>query len=346
MAPSASAPPTRPLFIVGCARSGTTLLQLMLHAHPRIAIPPETRFLVELYDRRLEFGDPRDPATRAAIADEIVSGHRFSRLGIEPETVRQRIVASPPTLGSMFAVVFEVFAARFGATRWGDKRPNYIRRLPVLLKLFPDAQIIHIVRDGRACVASLKRMPWWQHGVPAAAEKWVDAMQKADDARRGLRADQYHELRYEDLIADPERVLRHLCAFIDEDFEGSMLSPQEVADIIPDRRRWHRMTHQPITDRAVQRWEDDLTSGEVQLVEASAGRYLRRWGYELSEGVRPLPPVKGARQYARAAYERSMNDRRWAVREALTARQYDHPVARATEEDPSPGASPDRSVPA
>lgn len=299
----------------------------MLHAHPRIAIPPETRFLVEIHERRLEFGDPTVRATRRAIAEEITSDHRLDRLDIDLQRVRAGIEAAEPTLGAMLAVVYREFASRFGAVRWGDKRPSYIRRLPVLLDLFPDAQIVHIIRDGRDCVASLKRMPWWRHGVPAAIEKWVDAMQKADEARRTLSPNQYHELRYEDLVADPTRTLGHLCRFLSEEFDEDMLAPHEVADIIPDRRRWHRNTREPVSDRAVHRWQEDLTAPELRLMEAVAGRHLRRWGYTLRDGVRPLPPPSGMSAYISAASRRALSDRRWGLRETVVRRRYPYPVA-------------------
>lgn len=151
----------RPIFVVGCPRSGTTLLQLMLHAHPRIAIPPETRFLLEAYRDRHRFGDLRRPANRRALAHFIVNRPqtRFFDLGLDPQAMISEIVASPPTLGSAIGAVFRSYSERFGKPRWGDKRPAYVNNLDVIRRLFPDAQIIHIVRDGRDCVASLQEMP-------------------------------------------------------------------------------------------------------------------------------------------------------------------------------------------
>src|SRR5215471_17881514 len=92
----------RPIFVLGCPRSGTTLLQLMLHAHPRIAIPPETRFVLTSYQARNSFGDLRDAASRRALASSIV-GERstlFYDLGLDADDVLDEIVAGPPTLGS------------------------------------------------------------------------------------------------------------------------------------------------------------------------------------------------------------------------------------------------------
>src|SRR5260221_5251878 len=101
----------RPIFVVGCPRSGTTMLQLMLHSHPRIAIPPETRFVVTAYERRLDFGDLEDPANRRALAQWIVGRHetKFHDLGLDPELVTKAIVAGPPTLGAALCAVFQAY---------------------------------------------------------------------------------------------------------------------------------------------------------------------------------------------------------------------------------------------
>lgn len=201
--PPAAAPTAagaRPIFVVGCPRSGTTLLQLMLHAHPRIAIPPETRHLLPAYHRRAAFGDLRDPANRARVAEFITSGRRYCDLKVPRAQLISTIVDGPPTIGSALGLVFVEYARRFGKPRWGDKRPLYLHHVPTLLRLFPDAQIVHIIRDARACVASLKRMPWWRGGGVAAAARWVHSMRDGRRARRRLRPGQYYELRYEDLV--------------------------------------------------------------------------------------------------------------------------------------------------
>src|SRR5215470_8844570 len=174
----------RPIFVLGCPRSGTTLLQLMLHAHPRIAIPPETRFLLPAYERRGSFGDLADPAARERLADFVTGpGGRFAELGLDADEVRRRIVAAPGTLGSALGAVLAAYAARHGKARWGDKRPAYALHAGVLLRLFPDAQFLHLVRDGRDCVASLQRMPWWHAGVHEAAATWAQTL----DVTRRMR---------------------------------------------------------------------------------------------------------------------------------------------------------------
>src|SRR5260370_40511972 len=105
----------RPIFVLVCPRSGTTLLQLMLHARPRIAIPPETRFVLTSYEARNRFGDLREETSRRALAISIVSERHtlFYDLGLEADEVLEEIVAGPPTLGSAIGIVFRAYARRF-----------------------------------------------------------------------------------------------------------------------------------------------------------------------------------------------------------------------------------------
>src|SRR3954449_13086883 len=168
----------RPIFILGCPRSGGTLLRHMLRAHPRIAIPPETRLLLDAYEHRGAYGDLRRPANRQALAEGIVAGAgtRFPALGLAPRSVADEIIAGPPTLGSALEITLRAYARRQGKPRWGDKRPGYVQHIDALLRMFPDAQIVHLVRDGRDCVASLKRTPWWRMGVYHAIATWTQAL--------------------------------------------------------------------------------------------------------------------------------------------------------------------------
>ena len=173
----------RPIFVLGCPRSGTTLLQLMLHAHPRIAIPPETRFVLTTYEARNGFGDVRKEQNRRALAASIVRERQtlFYDLGLDADEVFDEIVEGPPTLGSAIGIVFRAYARRFDKPRWGDKRPGYYQQIPGLLRMFPDAQIVHLIRDGRDCVASLLTMPWFKQDIYAAICSWVEAI---DSGRR------------------------------------------------------------------------------------------------------------------------------------------------------------------
>ena len=279
----------RPVFVIGCPRSGTTLLTLMLSSHSRIAIPPETRFLLPLFRRRREFGDLTQRRNRRRLARAVVRrrGTKFRHLGLDAAQVRKDIVTGPPTIGSALAAPYRRYAVDRGKARWGDKRPSYFRNVALIRALFPDAQVVHLVRDPRDCVGSLKRVRWWRHGTVGAVATWVHAVDCARDAQRLLPGGAFHELRYEDLVAEPRAELQRLCDFLGEDFEDAMLAPQAEAARLPARQRtgWHKETQGDVGTRRVGAYAGVLDANEVALVEAVAGTRMRRYGYELTSGV-------------------------------------------------------------
>jgi sulfotransferase family protein len=291
------------------------MLQLMLHAHPRIAIPPETRFVLEGYRRRRQFRPLSSPENRQRLADWIVDRRdsRFVDLGLDAQPVRADVQAAP-TLGSAFQAVFRAYARRFGKVRWGDKRPAYIANLPVLLRLFPNAQIVHIVRDGRDCVASLKEMSWHHTGLYRAISTWAQAVDHGDWAAQALGPDTYHELRYEDLVTDTEKELRRLCQFLSEEYDPALAEPVAVADVaVPAHKTWHARTRLPVGSDRVGRWQHRLDPAEAALCEAALGSRLRAHGYELA-GLAPPPRAQRLRYEVATARQRLAPIRRVAVR--------------------------------
>ncbi|MEZ0072821.1 sulfotransferase [Planotetraspora sp. GP83] len=275
----------RPVFVIGCPRSGTTMLQLMLHSHPRIAVPPETRFLVPAYFSRRMYGDMRLAENRRTLANWIATGRntKFRELGLDEAEFVQSAMLGPGSFGSVIGMVFKSYAERFGKPRWGDKRPSYYRHVEMITRMFPDAQFINLVRDGRDCVASLKEMPWYKPDSVHAMANWAEAIDFGERNARKLPADTFYQLRYEDLTADPETELKKLCAFIGEDFDPAMCEPRHIAEVaVPKHKVWHSNTHGEVTTAHAGRWSTRLEPWEIALCEEVLGDRLIANGYELS----------------------------------------------------------------
>lgn len=264
----------------------------MLHAHPRIALPPETRFVLPAYEGRLAFGDLAERDNLAGLARWITGRKetRFHELGLDAGRVAERITDGPPTLGSALGIALRAYAEEHGKARWGDKRPAYALHVTEILRLFPDAQFVHLVRDGRDCVASLLRMPWWHRGFHEAVATWAQVVDTTRTYARELGPDSWFQLRFEDLVADPAGQLRGVCGFLGEEYAPGMTEPHRVAGMaVPARKTWHRRTHGALDTSRAGTWTTGLTPDQIRLSEAVLGERLTSYGYELAGAVRPDP---------------------------------------------------------
>ncbi|SDH87438.1 sulfotransferase family protein [Nonomuraea jiangxiensis] len=318
----------RPIFVIGCPRSGTTMLQLMLHSHPRISVPPETRFLIPAYYRRRTWGDLRLDHRRRALAQWIATDRstKFRELKLDKDEFIREAVDAPGSLGSVIGTAFRMYADRFDKARWGDKRPSYVKQVDLLLRLFPDAQFVHLIRDGRDCVASLKEMPWYTLDSFHAVSTWAEAIDAGGRLRRTLPADTYYELRYEDLTDDPMTELKKLCHFLEEDFSPSMISPREAAiHAVPQHKVWHSNTHGEVTRSRVGSWADRLDDWEIALCEHMLGDRLESMGYELTGAPKPAKEHVTAAQ--KTMQKRKASRMRKGMRDRINRLREPSPVA-------------------
>ncbi|WP_299820139.1 sulfotransferase [uncultured Jannaschia sp.] len=148
-----------PIFIVEAGRSGATLVQALLGAHPQVAVPPETRFM-KMADR---FGAATHdaPADPAAFWTHLIGWPRFHDPGLAPEEVARR--ADPvdgATFRDTFAAMLATCAAQAGKRRAGAKTPGHYRYWRRLPEWFPDARILPVRQDPRAVAASALETPW------------------------------------------------------------------------------------------------------------------------------------------------------------------------------------------
>jgi Sulfotransferase family len=148
-----------PVFVVGCPRSGTTLLRLMLDAHPDLSIPPESHFIPLVWRVRDRY-ETSGGFDGEKMARDVFRGIRFRDWSLpESEVLDELGRVAPSDLAGSIACFFCAYAGRNGKERWGDKTPGYSMELPLLASLFPDARFVHLIRDGRDVALSLMEVP-------------------------------------------------------------------------------------------------------------------------------------------------------------------------------------------
>jgi hypothetical protein len=270
-------------FIVGSARSGTTLLRLMLNAHPDVAVPPESRFITELWKGQEEV-DVQDFLSR-------LESHRLFRAWDLPiEAVRQQVgVRERAPYREAILAAYRAFGTRLGKSILGDKTPRYVEHIPFLGRLFPESRFVHLVRDGRNVAMSYADVPFGPKTVARVASLWKGRVGMGLTAGRALGRGRYLELHYEDLIEDPSGEIQTLSEFLDIRFDPSMLDYTERArdSVLARAARYNpHLTEKPRAD--VRSWQETMPPLQAEIFEAVAGNILTELGYERSY---PQPSV-------------------------------------------------------
>jgi len=293
-------------FIVGVGRSGTTMLRLMLDAHPDLAIPPETHFVPALIEA-IQGGASREKAVT-----EMAAVRQWGDLGIEPEEVLERwksLDRFEP--GTALRSFYAIYTERQGKPRWGDKTPIYVKNMRRIESVLPEAHFIHVIRDGRdVALSRWKRTLGDKDPAPAAqvAEGWERRIRRAQ--KQGEKLGHYLELRYEDLVTDTEPNLRRIAEFIELDWDPVMLryyehAAERMAEMARDlpasdgkptrpgaeRMEAHAMTQKPPDPNAMYRWKEKMSPEDVASFDAAAGGLLAELGYEVGAGAASAEPT-------------------------------------------------------
>jgi hypothetical protein len=247
-----------PIFVGGLHRSGTTLMRQILNSHPHIACGPESDLF---QDNGLE----RIYTDLRAIWPTILSPH----YAFDPHLVDQ-------VMAALMHSIFMPYCQQQGKPRWAEKTPKNILVIDTLFAWFPAAQFIHMIRDPRDAFCSVReraaknKKPRWAAMTPEqTAISWCRRINSGVAWRE--HPERYHEVRYEDLVSQPEATLRPLFAFLGEPWEASVLE------------------HHPTFSTSVGRWQRELSAAEVTAIEAVAGETMHALGYPLATAASTAP---------------------------------------------------------
>ena len=279
-------------FVVGMNRSGTTLLRMMLDAHPDLTIPPETHFVPDLIKAARE-----DDATPESALEAMKAAREWGDFGFSDEEMLGRLRALPEIKpGPAVRTFYAAYTEEQGKPRWGEKTPTYVQKMKLIQRAIPEARFVHVIRDGRDVALSVLDRTVRDLTTGVVAKRWQKKITKARGDSPQLH--HYMEIRYEDLILDTEPVLRSVCEFIELPWDDGLLSYhersaerlQEMARALPAegrakelsverRMKTHEMTTKPPSADRVARWRTQMSPEQRQEFEDIAGDLLAQLGY-------------------------------------------------------------------
>jgi len=291
---------SRPLFVVGAPRTGTTLVRDILNRHPSIHLFDEVHFFERIWDERGRWGDLSQPAPRREAIDRLrsivqefgsdkeVAGH------LTPEAFEARMRNEGGGYPGLLAALLKTGAELKGAVHWGDSSPQDVLYLPKIFEWFPDARVIALIRDPRDFLSSHKN--YHRRGVASYRERynpltnsilWRSSMTAVLEAATEPWGASVLRMRYEDLVGDPETHVRRLCSHAGVSYEPAMLDvPRSNSSFTPAAET---SATRGISRAAVDRWKSELTPTEIWLAEKITGRCMDQFGYPRSAKGQPRP---------------------------------------------------------
>jgi len=283
-----------PIFIVGCPRSGTHLLRNMLRSHPNLSFPGDSHFITKFYKA---FGDPKTDREAIKLASYMLNLQWVKpwHLSLEPSSF-----ASDRAYVQIVRRIFENWAQKENKTRWGDKTPQYVMDIPVLLELFPTCKIIHIIRDGRDVALSWLALNFGPTNIFTAARQWKHFVSTGRRVGQSLPAETYLEIRYEKLITQPMEVIKNICSFINEPFYVELLKPNPLILDYPSRKpifgrftpSYNYALKNTIVDKNSSKWESAMSYADTVVFESVAGDLLGTLGYETTGKARNISKLE------------------------------------------------------
>jgi sulfotransferase family protein len=272
-----------PVYVIGYPRSGTSLICRLLRRYLKVSFGTESQFIVRYHRRLRRYGDLNDDANLRRLIKDLSAERFFVRSqqnwGFVFDPGRALSSVDERSYSGVLRAIFQQLAEHNGMVRWGDKTPEYNDHLPLLRSLFPDAQFVHIVRDGRDVALSIRKTHFGPKSAFETASQWSDAIRKIRAFAAEMPPDQFFEVRYEDLIRQPADTLEVVADFLGIDDRCGSLR---------DYVRHHIGSEVEAANFG--KWRERLSPRDVERFEAVAGAELAQFGYELvfGDAARPV----------------------------------------------------------
>lgn len=282
---AATSPPT---FLFGMERSGTTLLSMMIGAHPQIAVPLATTGMwVDFAERLDSFNQLARREDVVRLVDEI---RAHERIALWDAALDRTALLEDLPLGDYGAIVTRFhgeYARTKGKPHWANVDIATLDNMDLVNSWFANARFLHIIRDGRDVALSHQTMPYGAGNIAECARAWADRTTTNVKMGRILGPRRHMTIRFEDLVLDTQASLERICDFLGVPFDDSMLRYGDmVKEKIPENRRWlWPSISRPPQESKVGQWRQHMTRSQRIVFEGLANRALKAWGYETYEAI-------------------------------------------------------------
>ncbi|MGD0164574.1 MAG: sulfotransferase [Candidatus Sulfotelmatobacter sp.] len=270
-----------PVFVLGCPRSGTTLLYHMLLSAGDFAVYRTESNVFNLLVPR--FRGMRSAADRRELMETWLRSELFRVSGLDAGEINARIMAECRGGGDFLRIVMQEVARKQGVRRWADCTPDHLLYMEEIKRQIPDALFIHIIRDGRDVALSYVKqgwshpLPWDRHErLGVAGLYWEWAVGKGREQGRRLGAD-YQEVRFEELNAKPQETLSRLGLFIDHDLDYERIQRAGIGSVSHPNSSFAGESEGKFNP--VARWKTKMSPGQIAAVGELIGNFLQELGY-------------------------------------------------------------------
>ncbi len=278
-------------FIIGRPRSGTTLLRTVMDAHPQTKIPLESQFVLNMYS---QFRNKKwNKKTKIEFIQLIKPQRKISAWQLNWNDVTRTFLETDiQSYQQAVLILYQKFYSVFPKEKiiyFGDKTPSYSFQsyfIKTLMKIFPEAKFIHLIRDYRANASSVKKFEFSAPIVSLISTRWKISLKHITKIKK-THPDKWHTVKYENFVDNPLEELKKIEQFLGIDHHPEALEYYkyekkafELFSDVDGYKKFHANLFKPISNAYKDSWKEKLSEQEIKICDTAVGKWGKKVGYE------------------------------------------------------------------